>query len=59
MVTCPHCDAEIEYIEDDLEEGDTFPCEECGAELRLVNADPVEIESAEEEGDEEDEEDEW
>jgi lysine biosynthesis protein LysW len=60
MLICPLCDAEIPFIEDDLEEGDTFPCDECGGELRLVNLDPLEVESAEEDLDNDDDDgDDW
>ena len=55
MVTCPVCDAEIDLEEDDLDEGDTVSCDECGADLRVVSVDPLELESEEEE--EEDDED--
>lgn len=54
MVTCPECDNPIGYEEDELEEGDLISCDECGAELRVVGTDPLELEVA----DEEDEEDE-
>jgi alpha-aminoadipate carrier protein LysW len=54
MVTCPECDSPLGYEEDELEEGDLISCDECGAELRVVGIDPLELELAEEE-DEEDE----
>ncbi len=64
MITCPVCDAEIDLDEDELEEGDTLSCEECGAELRVVGIDPLELEPVEEEEEEdidfdEDEDDDW
>jgi alpha-aminoadipate carrier protein LysW len=55
MVSCPVCDAEIDVEEDELDEGDTLSCDECGASLRVVGVDPLELEQSEE--DEEDEED--
>ncbi len=66
MITCPVCDAEIDVEQDELEEGDTLSCDECGAELRVVSVDPtLELEQVEEEEEddealdlEEDEEDE-
>ena len=56
MVTCPVCDAAIDVEEEDVDEGDTLSCDECGADLRVVGTDPLEIESAEdlEEDDDED-----
>ncbi len=53
MATCPVCDAELEIDEDELDEGDTITCDECGADLRVVGTDPLELESLEEEEEEE------
>lgn len=52
MVICPVCDAEIDLAEDELEEGDALSCDECGAELRVVGVDPLELEPVEEEEEE-------
>ncbi|MBC8166909.1 MAG: hypothetical protein H7Y20_13700 [Bryobacteraceae bacterium] len=60
MVNCPVCDAALDIDEDELDEGDEFTCDECGAEVAVVGTDPLEIESVadgEEEEEEEDEED--
>ena len=57
MVTCPVCDGAIDVDEEDVDEGDSISCDECGADLKVVSTDPLEIESAEE-VDEEDEEEE-
>jgi alpha-aminoadipate/glutamate carrier protein LysW len=57
MVTCPVCDGAIDVDEEDVDEGDTLSCDECGADLKVVSTDPLELESAEEEPDEEEEED--
>ena len=56
MVNCPKCDAVIEVDEDDVDEGETLTCEECGADLTVVGLDPVELEAADDEDDEEEEE---
>jgi len=57
MVTCPVCDGKIDVDEEDVDEGDTISCDECGADLRVVGTDPLELESAEEEEEEEEEDD--
>lgn len=58
MVTCPECDSDIDVEEDELDEGDTFNCDECGATLKVLSLDPLEMESDADTGDEdEDEED--
>jgi alpha-aminoadipate carrier protein LysW len=57
MVTCPVCDGAIDVDEEDVDEGDTISCDECGADLRVVGTDPLELESADdlEEGEGDDE----
>jgi alpha-aminoadipate carrier protein LysW len=57
MVTCPLCEGAIDVDEEDVDEGDTISCDECGADLKVVGTDPLEVESAEEEEEEEDDED--
>ena len=57
MVNCPNCDARIDLDEDELDEGDTLTCEECGADLSVAGLDPLELESLEEEEEDEEEED--
>ena len=58
MVTCPVCDGAIDLDEEDVDEGDTVSCDECGADLKVVSVEPLELESAEDlEEDEEEEED--
>lgn len=58
QIKCPVCDAVIDVDEDDIDEGDSISCDECGADLKVVSTDPLELESAEQTEDEEDEEDE-
>lgn len=43
MPTCPECDAAIDIEEEELEEGQTVDCPECGAELEVVSTNPVEL----------------
>ena len=57
MVNCPVCDAALDIDEDELDEGDEFTCDECGAELAVVGTGPLEIEPASD-GDEDDEDEE-
>ena len=56
MVACPVCDGQIDVDEEDVDEGDSLSCDECGADLKVVGTDPLEIESADELEEEEDEE---
>jgi len=48
MVKCPECKGEIDVEEEDLDEGDPLSCDECGADLRVVGTDTLELETAEE-----------
>ncbi len=59
MVECPVCDGNIDVDEEDVDEGDTISCDECGAALKVVGTDPLELESAEEEEEEEDEDEDF
>jgi alpha-aminoadipate carrier protein LysW len=53
MVNCPKCEAVIDVDEEDLDEGDTITCDDCGAELNVTGLDPLDVELAEEEEEEE------
>jgi len=59
MVTCPVCEGTIDVDEEDVDEGDTISCDECGADLKVVGTDPLELESAEELEEEEEDKDEY
>ena len=48
-VLCPECDSPLD-VEDNLDEGETLQCEECGAELGIVSTDPIELSVIDEEG---------
>jgi alpha-aminoadipate carrier protein LysW len=48
MISCAVCDAEIDVDEDELDEGDTVTCDECGSDMRVVSVDPLELETIEE-----------
>jgi alpha-aminoadipate carrier protein LysW len=47
----------IDVDEEDVDEGDTISCDECGADLRVVGTDPLELESADDLEEDEDEDD--
>jgi alpha-aminoadipate/glutamate carrier protein LysW len=59
MVTCPVCEGTIDVDEEDVDEGDTLSCDECGADLKVVSTDPLELESAEEIEEDEDEDEDF
>jgi alpha-aminoadipate carrier protein LysW len=43
MVNCPLCDAVMDVDEEELDEGDSLICEECGANLNVSGVSPLEI----------------
>lgn len=51
---CPLCNTALDFEEDELDEGDEFTCEECGASIRVAGVDPLELESADSDGDDDD-----
>jgi alpha-aminoadipate carrier protein LysW len=55
MVTCPVCNGAIDVDEEEVDEGDSLGCDECGADLKVVSTDPLELESAEDLEEEDDE----
>jgi alpha-aminoadipate/glutamate carrier protein LysW len=57
MVKCPNCDGVIDVDDEDVEEGDSISCDECGADLTVTGVDPLEVESSGSEEDEDDDED--
>ncbi|MCI0485500.1 MAG: lysine biosynthesis protein LysW [Blastocatellia bacterium] len=50
---CPECDAEVQ-VDEDTDKGDIVECHECGAVLEVVGLDPIELDLAME-----DEEEDW
>ena len=57
MVNCPKCDAPLDVDEEDLDEGDTLSCDECGATLNVSSVSPLEVELADDDDEDEDDED--
>ncbi len=48
MVNCPKCDSDIDVEEDELDEGDSITCDECGKTVTVLGLDPLELEPEEE-----------
>ena len=58
MIHCPLCNAEIDVDEEELDEGDSLICEECGANLDVSGVSPLELTPASDDDDDDDEDDE-
>jgi alpha-aminoadipate carrier protein LysW len=42
-VVCPECDNPIVVDVDEVEEGETVQCDECGMDLEIISVDPLEV----------------
>ncbi len=51
--TCPECAAEVQ-VDEDMDKGDIVECPDCGMNLEVVGLDPIELDIAME-----DEEEDW
>jgi len=51
MIECPECGADIDVEEDELDEGETILCEECGRSFLVTSVDPLELEPEDEDFD--------
>ena len=53
---CPECDNPLDIDVDEVEEGETVTCDECGTELEIVSTEPLHLVPVDAEGydDEED-----
>ena len=48
--TCPECDNPLDIDVDDVEEGETVTCDECGTELEVVSTEPLHLSVVDAEG---------
>lgn len=58
MIHCPLCNADIDVDEEELDEGDSLICEECGANLNVSGVSPLELTPDAADDDDDDDEDE-
>ena len=42
-IVCPECDNPIVVDTDEVEEGETVQCDECGTDLEVISLDPLEL----------------
>lgn len=47
---CPECDNPIVVDTEEVEEGETVHCDECGTELEIVSLEPLELVPVDEAG---------
>jgi alpha-aminoadipate/glutamate carrier protein LysW len=58
LVYCPECDTNLDFEEDEIDEGDVVSCPECGTEYEIITINPIELKPVEDEAYEEEEEEE-
>ncbi|AFL86890.1 hypothetical protein Terro_0550 [Terriglobus roseus DSM 18391] len=49
-VTCPECDNPLDIDPDEVEEGETITCDECGSEFDIISTEPLQIVPVDSEG---------
>ena len=47
---CPECDNPLDIDVDEVEEGETVTCDECGTEFEIVSTEPLHIVPVDAEG---------
>jgi alpha-aminoadipate carrier protein LysW len=55
-VVCPECDNPLDIDVDEVEVGEIVTCDECGTDVEVVSADPLELAPVDEEGYDDEEE---
>jgi alpha-aminoadipate/glutamate carrier protein LysW len=57
MVNCPQCNSGIDVDEEELDEGDSLICEDCGTSLNVTGVSPLELSVGEDEDEDDEDED--
>lgn len=58
MVFCPECDTDLDFEEDQVDEGEVVSCPECGTDFEVITVNPLELKPVDEDEYEDDDEDE-
>jgi alpha-aminoadipate carrier protein LysW len=56
MVLCPECETNLDFEEEDVDEGEVVSCPECGTDFEVITTSPLELKAVEAGYVEEDEE---
>ena len=48
--TCPECDNLLDLDPEELEEGETVTCDECGLEMEVISVEPLQLTPIDQEG---------
>jgi alpha-aminoadipate/glutamate carrier protein LysW len=55
MVYCPECETDLDFEEDEVDEGEVVSCPECGTDFEVITINPIELKPVDEDEYEEDE----
>jgi len=50
MVICPECESDLDFEEDEVDEGEVVSCPECGTDFEVVAIEPLQLSRVEDEG---------
>ena len=43
MVICPECESDLDFEEDEVDEGEVVTCSECGTDFEVVAIEPLQL----------------
>jgi alpha-aminoadipate carrier protein LysW len=49
MVHCPECEGSLDFEEDEVDEGESVSCPDCGTEFEVVTVSPLQLKTVGEE----------
>ena len=49
MVVCPECESDLDFEEDEVDEGEVVSCPECGTDFEVVAIEPLQLSRVEDE----------
>ena len=49
MVFCPECESDLDFDEDQVDEGEIVSCPECGTDFEVITTNPLELKAVSDE----------
>jgi alpha-aminoadipate carrier protein LysW len=43
MVICPECESDLDFEEDEVDEGEVVSCPECGTDFEVIAIEPLQL----------------
>ncbi len=54
MVSCPECEAKLDFEEDEVDQGEIVSCPDCGTDYEVVGVEPLQLAKVAEEEEDDD-----